>query len=203
MSETKIQNNVAAGHRMIEYLPALILCALAWGVPALGGNLWLSACAAPDEGASAFFQNVLIALCYLTPSGPAAGFFVLLVLISSIPISYRSWSRWSRYHLSRNHPFADTAVSLTAVLSDYAACLLAGREHSRHRPLHCRRPPRFPQSGPAALQRNRVERYIHPFPNLEKCGRLFSCPHRHRALGQFCGAHPARVKNLTFGAKTP
>lgn len=109
---------------MIEYLPALILCALAWGVPALGGNLWLSACAAPDEGASAFFQNVLIALCYLTPSGPAAGFFVLLVLISSIPISYRSWSRWSRYHLSRNHPFADTAVSLTAVLSDYAACLL-------------------------------------------------------------------------------
>lgn len=127
MTENKIENNVVSGHRVIEYVPALIFCVLAWIMP----TTRISACSAPDETVSAFFQNVMIALCYLTSSSPAAGIFVLLVLVTSIPISYRSWSRWSRYHLSRNHPIANTAVSLMAIFSDYAACLLLlfGAQH--------------------------------------------------------------------------
>ncbi len=117
---SKAKNNVISAHRILEYLPALLLCALAWSVLTLG----IIDCSTPNETLSDFVQNIAIGLCYFMPSSLIAGIFTVLVLVISIPISYRSWSRWSRYHLSRNHPIINTLVSLLAILSDYAACLL-------------------------------------------------------------------------------
>ena len=121
MSHSTHQDSFFSTHRALEYVPAFLLCVMVWILPQTDYGQCMALFGPPEQG---FAYNLSVFFCRLATPFPQVFAFTVLILFTSVPISYRAWARWSRYRLSRNHPVANVIVSLMSVIGDYAACYL-------------------------------------------------------------------------------